>query len=81
VSDMGLLRVVVWSVFCFGLGVAAATIEIGAKTPVQHAWGLLETPPTRATRAPARAHPSERHTEAERDAIDALIGKRAAKRD
>lgn len=37
---MGILRFVVWTTLCIGLGIFLATWEVGGKTPWQSAQGL-----------------------------------------
>ncbi len=85
---MGLLRVVIWSVGCVGLGVGLSTVELAGRTPLQHAeraWKErgrgAKGPEPRASvaenmspKGPATG-PTEQHTVADRTAIDQIIAK------
>jgi hypothetical protein len=81
---MGLLRVVIWSVGCVGLGVGLSTVELGGRTPLQHAekvWKDRAKPKSvdgnkaSVTENAAAKGPSEQHTVADRSAIDQIIAK------
>ncbi len=37
---MGILRFVLWTALCFGLGILAGTADVGGRTPWQLAQGL-----------------------------------------
>jgi hypothetical protein len=93
---MGIVRFVLWTALCFGLGIAAATVEVGGRTPWQHAAGAWKDQAPKLERvkgdaaglvedvkfkvAPGEgAGPKERHTKAEREAIDQIIAKRGQK--
>lgn len=98
---MGILRVVLWTALCFGLGIFAGTADVGGKTPWQHAQGLwkqqgprlekvkagaadvvdgaagvVEDVKFRVAPGDAAGGPKERHSKADRDAIDQIIAKR-----
>jgi hypothetical protein len=88
---MGFIRSCVWTVAAVGLGVAAATVEVGGKTPLQHArtaWRTSEAGDwlrDRADDAVDRTRgalgqpqkPRERHTDEDRAALDRIIAKRS----
>lgn len=40
---MGILRFLVWTITCVGLGIGLGTVEVGGKTAVQHAEKLWHT--------------------------------------
>lgn len=84
---MRLLFSAAWSVCCIGVGIAAATINLGGKTGWQHAQQLWVS-----ERAPqlveevrgkvvtavkdVKERPLDRHSPAERDALEKLIANR-----
>lgn len=77
---MGILRFVLWTALCIGLGVFLATFDMGGRTPlrmIQGAWKqqvpVLEKALDRPSEKPAPA--KERHSKEEREAIDQLISK------
>jgi hypothetical protein len=90
---MGFIRTCVWTAAAVGLGVALATVEVGGKTPLQHArtaWRTSEAGDwlrDQADEAMDRARgalgqpqkPRERHSEEDRAALDRIIAKRSAR--
>jgi hypothetical protein len=90
---MGILRFVLWTTLCIGLGIFLGTYEIGGKTPWQSARGLWKQSAPRLEKvkdsaedlvvdvkkkvSPQAETPKERHSKDERDAIDQLISKRS----
>lgn len=91
---MVILRTVLWSACCLGLGLALATVEVSGKTPWEHTRGLFSgAPKLKAVRgevegavataklklAPKREQPAEVHLESEREAVNALIARRSKK--
>jgi hypothetical protein len=95
---MRTLSFLLWTFCSMGLGVWAATVEIGGRTPVEHArrlWvatglSLPEVPTLtapdgprtegRASPPPARTRITERHTAADRDAVNKLIAQHGEKK-
>jgi len=89
---MGFVRTCVWMVMGLGLGVAAATLNVGGKTPLayaQAAWRASEASEwlqERADDAVDRARgalgqstrPRERHSDEDRAALDKIIAKRSS---
>lgn len=89
---MGIVRFVVWSSLCVGLGIFLGTAELGGRTPWQHAQGVWKQQGPRLEKVKDDAEiladgvkrkvsstetpPRERHSEDERKAIDAIISKR-----
>lgn len=99
---MGILRVVLWTALCFGLGLWSGTAQVGGKTPWQHAQGLWKQQGPRLEKVKESATgvvdgaagvvedvkfrvapggdgaggPRERHSKADREAIDQIIAKR-----
>ncbi|HUM09473.1 MAG TPA: hypothetical protein VLT82_00835 [Myxococcaceae bacterium] len=90
---MGLVRSCVWTVGAVGLGIALATVEVGGKTPLsaaRAAWATSEAGDwlrEHADEAVDRARgalgqpqkPRERHSDADRAALDRIIAKRSAR--
>jgi len=90
---MGFIRTCVWTAATVGLGVALATVEVGGKTPLQHArsaWRSGEASEwirDRADDAMDRARgalgqpqkPRERHSDEDRAALDRIIAKRSSR--
>ena len=88
---MGFIRSCVWMAMAVGLGIALATVEVGGRTPWQHArsaWRASEAGDwlrDRADDAVDRAKgalgqpqkPRERHTDEDRAALDRIIAKRS----
>jgi hypothetical protein len=88
---MGIIRSCVWTGMAVGLGVALATVDVGGKTPLQHArtaWRSSEASDwlrDRADDAVDRARsalgqpqkPRERHSDEDRAALDRIIAKRS----
>lgn len=90
---MGILRFVLWTTLCIGLGIFLGTYEIGGKTPWQSAQGLWKQSAPKLEKVkdsaedlvvdvkkkvtPTSAAPKERHTQDDRDAIDQIISKRS----
>lgn len=76
---MGILRFVLWTALCIGLGIFLATFDMGGRTPlrmIQGAWKqapILEKVLDKPTEKPAPV--KERHSKEEREAIDQLISK------
>lgn len=85
---MGFLRFLVWTTMCIGLGLFAAGWEIDGRTPVQHLRQIWKGAPSSVApvvdkvkhlAAPVTAAaPTETHTDADRDAVNRLVAKRAA---
>ncbi|PZR12721.1 MAG: hypothetical protein DI536_14190 [Archangium gephyra] len=91
---MGILRFVVWSSLCIGLGIFLGSAEFGGRTPWQHARGAWKQQGPRLEKVKDDAEiladevkkkvandstpPKERHSEDERKAVDAIISKRSA---
>lgn len=93
---MGILRFLVWTGLCIGLGIFLATADVGGRTPLEHltrAWKqtsprlervkgdageLVEGVKKKVATKEAPA-PTERHAQEDRDAVDAIIAKRAQK--
>jgi hypothetical protein len=92
---MAILKTVLWSVACVGLGIALTTVHIRGRTPWEHLRGHaphlegvkselkgdLEgaVATAKVKLAPKSGQPVEAHTDSERDAINALVAKRSAK--
>lgn len=91
---MGILRTVLWSAACVTAGIALATVNIGGRTPWDRARGLTDQAPklnsvkgevegavatAKLKLAPKGDQPAEVHTESERDAVNALVARRAKK--
>jgi hypothetical protein len=91
---MAILRTVLWSAACVALGLALATVQVGGRTPWERARGLSSKAPgldsvrgelegavatARLKLAPKQAAPTETHLESERDAVNALVARRAKK--
>jgi hypothetical protein len=88
---MGFIRSCVWMAMAVGLGIALATVEVGGRTPWQHARSAWRTSEAgdwlrdRADDAVDRAKgalgqpqkPRERHTDEDRAALDRIIAKRS----
>ena len=76
---MGFIRFLLWTSMCIGLGVFAAGYEVDGKTPVQHIQQIWNHSPAKKMLAAheAAAAPTEQHTEADRDAVNRLMAKRA----
>ena len=88
---MGFIRSCVWMAMAVGLGIALATVEVGGRTPWQHARSAWRTSEAgdwlrdRADDAVDRAQgalgqpqkPRERHTDEDRAALDRIIAKRS----
>ncbi len=87
---MGILRFIVWTALCIGVGIFAASYRVGGRTPVEHAErGFQKAAPAvsqvregaedlvdgvRKKVAPPAA-PVERHSESDRDAVNKLIAR------
>ena len=90
---MGVIRTGVWTVVAVGLGIALATVEIGGRTPYQHARAAWRTSEAgewfrdKADDAVDRAKgalgqpqkPRERHSDEDRAALDRIIAKRSGR--
>lgn len=88
---MGFIRTCVWMAMAVGLGIALATVEVGGRTPWQHARSAWRTSETgdwmrdRADDAVDRARgalgqpqkPRERHSDEDRAALDRIIAHRS----
>lgn len=88
---MGFIRTCVWMAMAMGLGIALATVEVGGRTPWQHARSAWRTSEAgdwlrdRADDAVDRAKgalgqpqkPRERHSDEDRAALDRIIAKRS----
>jgi len=88
---MGFVRTCVWTGAAVGLGIALATVEVEGKTPLARARAAWRTSEAsdwlrdRADDAVDRARealgqptrPRERHTDADRAALDRIIAKRS----
>lgn len=90
---MGILRFVLWTTLCIGLGIFLGTYELGGKTPWESAQSLWkqQAPKLEKVKDGAEdlvgdvkkkvtappAQPKERHTQDDRDAIDQIIAKRS----
>jgi hypothetical protein len=88
---MGFIRTCVWMAVATGLGIALATVEVGGRTPWQHARSAWRTSEAgdwlrdRADDAVDRARgalgqpqkPRERHSDEDRAALDRIIAKRS----
>ncbi|HTS82213.1 MAG TPA: hypothetical protein VMH40_16535 [Myxococcaceae bacterium] len=88
---MGFVRTCVWTGAAVGLGIALATVEVEGKTPLARARATWRTSEAsdwlrdRADDAVDRARealgqptrPRERHTDADRAALDRIIAKRS----
>jgi hypothetical protein len=89
---MGFVRTCVWMAMGVGLGIAAATVNVGGKTPLVHAraaWQASEASEWLQERADdavdhARGalgqptKPRERHSDEDRAALDRIIAKRSS---
>ena len=89
---MGFVRTCVWMALGVGLGIAAATVNVGGKTPLAYAQTAWRTSDAgewfqeRADDAVDRARgalgqptkPRERHTDEDRAALDRIIAKRSS---
>jgi hypothetical protein len=88
---MGWIKVIVWTGACVGLGVVLATWELGGHTALQHAqrgWkraspqlervreGAEDAVDRVRKRVSPSSEPVERHSSADRDAINHLVSKR-----
>lgn len=91
---MAILKSVLWSACCVGLGIALATVEVSGRTPWEHTRGLFGSAPklnavrgelegavatARQKLAPKEAQPTETHLDSERDAVNALVARRSKK--
>ncbi len=79
---MGFLRFVVWSALCIGLGIFLGTYQLGGRTPwqaMQGAWSDQAAPRLDEVKKKlgTDAQPTERHSEEDRKAVDAIISKRS----
>jgi hypothetical protein len=91
---MGFLRKAVWTLGAVGLGIALASVEVGGRTPVERArvmWQRAEAGQwfrDRVDDAMDRARgavgqpqrPRERHSDADRAALDRIIDNRSHER-
>ena len=90
---MGFVRTCVWIAMGVGLGIALATVEVGGRTPWQHARSAWRTSEAgdwlrdRADDAVDRTRgalgqpqkPRERHSDEDRAALDRIIAKRSTR--
>ena len=84
---MGILRSVIWTALCIGLGIFLGTHEFGGKTAVAHAEKAIEgkkladvedaivSAKLKLT-APKDAPPAEKHSDADKEAVNRLIARR-----
>ena len=90
--NMGILRFLVWTTLCIGLGIFLGTQEVGGKTPwqtLQGAWkkqspkldkvrdGAEDLVDDVKKKVSTQDPPKERHNEEDRKAIDQIISKRS----
>ncbi len=86
---MGLIRFILWTGVSVGIGIAAATVEVGGRTPVQHVERVWKHDRPQLERASHDAveelkkkvsskdlGPKEQHSASDRSAIDDIIAKR-----
>lgn len=93
-TTMHILKIVLWSGICVGLGIALALTPVGGLTPVQHAqrqWrqnaprleplkeGAEDLVDEVKKKVAPGGAPVERHTDADRDAVNRLIAKRPSR--
>jgi hypothetical protein len=85
---MGFIRFLLWTSICIALGFYAGSWEIDGKTPAQHLKAIWQSsePQVKGTLEKAKkqlstreAAPSEQHSEADRDAVNRIVAKRATK--
>jgi hypothetical protein len=88
---MGFIRSCVWMAVAVGMGIALATVEVGGRTPWQHARSTWKASQAgdwlrdHADEAVDRARgalgqpqkPRERHSDEDRAALDRIIAKRS----
>ena len=90
---MGILRFLVWTTLCVGLGIFIGTVEFGGQTTWERARGvwkqqgprmdkvkdgaedLMDKAKKKVSTAPEAA-PKERHSDEDRQAIDAIIARK-----
>ncbi len=84
---MGILRTVIWSALCIGLGIFLGTHDFGGKTAVEHAEKAIEgkkladvedalvSAKLKLTTA-KDAPPAEKHSDADKEAVNKLIARR-----
>ncbi len=75
---MGFIRFLLWTSMCIGLGIFIASYEVDGKTPAQHFKEIWKNAAV-AKKAMSSAGPSETHSVEDRQAIDRIVAKRAAK--
>lgn len=82
---MAILKVIVWSAACVGLGIFLATHSIDGKTPVEHAQKALngkvkedveEAIDSARKKVLAAREPTEKHSVEDKDAVNKLIARR-----
>lgn len=82
---MGLLRTVIWSACCIGLGIFLGTYRFGGHTAVEHAertmGGKVKADVEDAIAAAkikltVKDAPTEKHTSEDKDAVNKLIARR-----
>lgn len=91
---MQILKVILWSALCLGVGVYVGGHEFSGRTPKEHLEKQLKGTPRAFETVKEGAEdlvdevkkkvvvdqrPSERHSENDRAAVDALIAKRSKK--
>lgn len=84
---MRTLSFLIWTFCSMGLGVWAATVDVGGRTPVEHGRRLLvglgltlpAGAPAAGRASPPVARITERHSAAERDAVNKLIARHGEK--
>jgi hypothetical protein len=85
---MGFIRFLLWTSMCIGLGIFVASYEVDGKTPAQHLKQIFKGAPPVAPvvekmkkqlAAATSTQPTETHSEADRDAVNRLVAKRATK--
>lgn len=84
---MGILRTVIWSALCIGLGIFLGTHDFGGKTAVEHAEVAMKgkkladvedafesAKKKLSTKDPAA--PTEKHSDEDKEAVNRLIARR-----